>query len=224
MEKRLTDIYNNNQFKLYYDFLVSENEKYNLTTITEEKSVYLKHFLDSVMVSDIIDLNGNISLCDVGSGAGFPSIPLKIIYPNLKITIIEPTLKRCNFLNMLVTLLNLKDVKVINDRAENIKDIKFDVVCARAVSNLPILLELCLPLCKVGGCFIAMKGSNYQEELNASSHALKELNSSISDIKEYIIKDDDTDYGKHSLIKVVKNKEIKKTYPRNYSQIKKKPL
>ena len=219
MKTRINDIINNDAFKKYYNFLIEENKKYNLTSITEEKEVYIKHFIDSLSIENIIDLN-NISLCDVGSGAGFPSIPLKIMYPSIKLTIIEPTAKRCNFLKQIVEMLNMKDVKIINDRAENIKDMNFDVVCARAVSNLPILLELCIPLVKVNGYFIAMKGSNYKEELDISNNALKELDSRIDSLYEY----DLDEFGNRVLIKIKKDKQTKKIYPRMYSQIKKKPL
>ena len=219
MKTRINDIINNDAFKKYYNFLIEENKKYNLTSITEEKEVYIKHFLDSLSIENIIDLN-NISLCDVGSGAGFPSIPLKIMYPSIKLTIIEPTAKRCNFLQQVVEMLNMKDVKIINDRAENIKDMHFDVVCARAVSNLPILLELCIPLVKVNGYFIAMKGSNYKEELDISNNALKELDSRIDSLYKY----DLDEFGNRVLIKIKKDKQTKKIYPRMYSQIKKKPL
>lgn len=219
MKTKINDIINNNAFKKYYDFLIEENQKYNLTSITEEKEVYIKHFLDSLSIENIIDLD-NISLCDVGSGAGFPAIPLKIMYPSIKLTIIEPTTKRCNFLQQIVEMLNLKDVNIINDRAENIKDMHFDVVCARAVSNLPILLELCIPLVKVNGYFISMKGSNYKEELDIANNAFKELDCSIDNIYEY----DLDEFGKRVLIKIKKDKETKKIYPRMYSQIKKKPL
>ena len=219
MKTRINDIINNDAFKKYYNFLIEENKKYNLTSITEEKEVYIKHFIDSLSIENIIDLN-NISLCDVGSGAGFPSIPLKIMYPSIKLTIIEPTAKRCNFLQQVVEMLNMKDVKIINDRAENIKDMHFDVVCARAVSNLPILLELCIPLVKVNGYFIAMKGSNYKEELDISNNALKELDSRIDSLYEY----DLDEFGNRVLIKIKKDKQTKKIYPRMYSQIKKKPL
>ena len=220
MKTNLNNIENNELFEKYYSFLVSENEKYNLTSITDKKEVYIKHFLDSISLENVVDLNENTHLCDVGSGAGFPSIPLKIMYPNLKVTIIEPTLKRCNFLKQLVDMLGLKDVEIINDRAENIKDMKFDVVTARAVSNLPMLLELCIPLTKLNGYFIALKGSNYKEELTISNHALSELNARVVNIYEYEM----AEYGIHSLIKVLKEKETKKIYPRQYSQIKKKPL
>ena len=111
MKTTINDILNNPSFKTYYNFLKEENEKYNLTNITEEIEVYYKHFLDSLAVENILDLD-NIHFCDVGSGAGFPSIPLKIMHPNMKLTIIEPTLKRCNFLKELVTRLNLKDVEI----------------------------------------------------------------------------------------------------------------
>lgn len=219
MKTTINDIINNDSFKKYYEFLKEENEKYNLTTIIEENEVYYKHFIDSLSVENIVDLD-NISFCDVGSGAGFPSIPLKIMHPTMHLTIIEPTLKRCNFLKELVNLLNLDDVEIINDRAENVKDRHFDIVSARAVSSLPILLELCIPLVKVNGYFIAFKGSNYQEELTLSNNALKKLDAKLVDLYKYEL----STYGTHYLLKVLKDKETNKIYPRIYSQIKKKPL
>ena len=224
MENRLQDLYNNEKFNLYYEFLVSENEKYNLTNITLKEDVYIKHFLDSLSLENICDLNKDISMCDVGSGAGFPSVPLKIMYPNIKLTIIEPTLKRCNFLKQLFEKLGITDVEVINDRAENIKNMKFDIVTARAVSNLPMLLELCLPLTKVKGRFVALKGSNYKEELVNSNNALKVLNGKVFNVKEYTLLNDVEKYGIHSLIEIIKEKENSSIYPRSYSLIKKKPL
>lgn len=219
MKTNINDIIKNEKFDKYFNFLIEENKKYNLTSITNKKEVYIKHFLDSISLENVINLE-NVHLCDVGSGAGFPAIPLKILYPSLHVTIIEPTLKRCNFLNNLVEMLELKDVEIINDRAENIKNKSYDIVCARAVSSLPILLELCIPLTRVNGYFIALKGSNYQDELNISNHALNELNSRVVDIYSY----DLDEYGTHTLIKILKEKENKKIYPRVYSQIKKKPL
>lgn len=224
MENRLKEIYDNKKFEIYYKFLVSENEKYNLTNITLKEDVYIKHFLDSISIENIYDLNQHISVCDVGSGAGFPAVPLKIMYPNIKLTIIEPTLKRCNFLKQLFEKLEIKDVNIINDRAENVKNIKFDLVTARAVSNLPMLLELCLPLVKVNGKFIALKGSNYKEELCKSNNALKVLNGKVSSVKEYTLFNDEEKYGIHSLIEITKEKECSNIYPRAYSLIKKKPL
>jgi 16S rRNA (guanine527-N7)-methyltransferase len=212
-----------NKFDLYYDFLISENEKYNLTAITKREEVFIKHFDDSLKTSLIVDLNKIETICDIGSGAGFPGIPLKIKYPHLKLTIIEPTQKRCNFLSQLVLKLDLKDVIIINDRAENITNLRsqFDLVVARAVSSLPILLELALPFVKVNGYFVALKGSNYEEEVNKAKNALKVLDAVIDDIMTYEL---DNNYGLHSLIKIKKLKPTNMIYPRNYGKIKNKPL
>ena len=148
-------------FFQYFQFLVAENEKVNLTSIIDLEGVYIKHFYDSLsMYKFIPDLNSK-NICDIGSGAGFPSIPLKILNPTLKVTIIEPTLKRVRFLNQLCDILNLQDVTVINGRAEdvivNYRE-TFDVVVVRAVANLPIILELAIPFIKIKGSFIAYKG------------------------------------------------------------------
>ena len=214
----------NPKFLKYYSYLISENEKYNLTNITQKDEVYVKHFLDSALLLELLDLKEGVSLCDVGSGAGFPGIPIKILRPDIKLTIIEPTLKRCNFLNNLVQLLDLTDVTIINKRAEDIKDMKFDIVCARAVSNLRILLELCMPLVKVNWSFIAYKGSKYQEEIDESVNALKVLNSKITNVFEYNLDEYLNGSGNHCLIQVTKYKEIDNKYPRSYSKIKSKPL
>ncbi|MFA5542384.1 MAG: 16S rRNA (guanine(527)-N(7))-methyltransferase RsmG [Bacilli bacterium] len=211
------------KLETYYDFLVSENKKYNLTAITDKEEVYIKHFEDSLSVDRIIDLNNINSICDVGSGAGFPGVVIKIKYPHLKLTIIEPTAKRCNFLSQLVLKLGLKDVIIINGRAEDMKNLRssFDLVVARAVSSLPILLELCIPLVKVKGYFVALKGSNYSTEVEQSKRALKLLDSSIDECYEYELSNN---YGTHSLIKIYKKMETNIIYPRLYKDIKSKPL
>lgn len=211
------------KFQTYYKFLISENNKYNLTNITNEEEVYIKHFQDSLNTSLAIDFNDVSTLCDIGSGAGFPGIPLKIKFPHLKLTIIEPTLKRCNFLQQLVLKLDLKDVIIRNERAEDINDLResFDVVVARAVSALPMLLELCIPYVKVRGYFVALKGNNYQEEIDLSNNALRILSSQIEKVYTY---DLDKNYGSHSLIKIKKLKQTDKGYPRRYSKIKKQSL
>lgn len=211
------------KFKIYYDFLVSENEKYNLTSITDIDEVYVKHFYDSVYGLNYFDFNGK-SLCDVGSGAGFPGIPLKLVNNKIKLTIIEPTQKRVNFLIELCKKLGLDDVEIICDRAEHAvlnKRESFDFVCARAVSNLRVLLELTTPLLKVGGSFIAYKGSNYEEELVESKNALKALNLLVSNTYEYELPNE---LGKRCLIEVKKTKKTDLIYPREYAKIKKKPL
>lgn len=216
-------ILNNEKFLLYYNFLVQENEKYNLTSITEKEEAYIKHFYDSIQLEKAIDLNSVTTLCDVGSGAGFPSIPLKIVYPHLHITIIEPTLKRCNFLNQLVELLQLENVTIINDRAENMTNLRetFDIVCARAVAAMPILLELCVPLVKKDGMFIALKGSSFHEEMIKSRNAIKLLDVKVNKIYEYDLLNN---FGKHSIIIFSKEKNTNTKYPRKYSVIKNKPL
>jgi 16S rRNA (guanine527-N7)-methyltransferase len=212
-----------NKFDVYYEFLISENKKYNLTAITEKEEVFIKHFQDSINTNLVIDFETVETLCDIGSGAGFPGIPLKIKYPHLKLTIIEPTLKRCKFLEQLIVKLDLNEVTIINGRAEDISQLRnsFDVVVARAVSSLPILLELCIPYVKVNGYFIALKGSSYEEEVKASNNALKQLNSKIDNIMTYSL---EKGYGLHSLIKIKKTNHTDLKYPRSYGNIKNKPL
>ena len=216
-------INNNEKFSLYYNYLIQENEKYNLTNITEKDEAYIKHFYDSIQLEQVIDFNNIKTLCDVGSGAGFPSIPLKIIYPHLHITIIEPTLKRCNFLNNLVELLQLDNVTIINDRAENMTSLRenFDIVTARAVAAMPILLELCVPLTKVNGYFISLKGSSFHKEMMKSSNAIKLLDVKVNKVLEYELLNN---YGKRSIIMFEKIKQTNNKYPRKYSLIKSKPL
>ena len=145
--------------------MLSENEKYNLTGITTYEDVLIKHFYDSLTILKTNDFKDGTSVCDIGSGAGFPGIPLKIIKPGIKLTLVESQTKKANFLKELSSLLKLDNVVVINSRAEEFAETnkeKFDVVTARAVAPLNILNELTLPLVKVGGYFLAMKGDNYE--------------------------------------------------------------
>ena len=153
------------QFAIYYQFLVETNQHLNLTAITEEKEVYLKHFYDSILAGiAVTDLRKEeLSLCDVGAGAGFPSIPLKIAFPQLKVTIVDSLNKRINFLNELAAKLDLTGVAFFHARAEEFAGKKspyresFDIVTARAVARMTVLSELCLPLVKKGGRFVALK-------------------------------------------------------------------
>lgn len=211
------------KFKIYYEFLISENQKYNLTSITDANEVYIKHFYDSCVLLNYFDLSGS-TLCDVGSGAGFPGIPLKIINDSIKLTIVEPTAKRINFLKELCEKLEIKDVEFICDRAENVakeRREEFDFVTARAVSALPTLLELTIPLVRVGGSFISYKGSNFLEEVEASKNALSVLSSKVNNCFEYELPNE---MGKRCLIEVKKLKKTNMVYPREYAKIKKKPL
>lgn len=207
----------------YYTLLIEYNSKINLTTITEKKEVYLKHFYDSLTLVKVYNFQENISLCDVGSGAGFPSIVLKIFFPNLNITIIDSLEKRINFLNIVIKELDLNNVTAIHARAEEYAKEnreKFDIVTARAVARLNILLELCVPLLKVNGYFLVMKGS-LDTELEEAKKAIEILNLTI-DKQEYFSLPNEN--SNRCIIKLIKNKITNIKYPRIFSKIKKKPL
>lgn len=207
-----------NQFKEYYEILIEWNKKINLTAITDEVEVYHKHFLDSVYLSKIVSLE-NQSLLDVGSGAGFPSLPLKIIFPNLNVTIIDALSKRIKFLDYLTNKIGI-DVTLIHGRVEEYPNKEsFDIVTARAVANLNMLSELCIPFVKKEGFFITPKGSNYQQEIEDSMAALKELGVKEKEVYLYDILDIE-----HALIKFEKVRETPKKYPRKFKKIKSKPL
>lgn len=203
------------QLERYYELLVEYNKVMNLTGITIKEEVYLKHFYDSLTIAKVIDLNQYDTLCDVGTGAGFPGLVIKIIYPNLKVTLLDSLNKRLNFLNIVIKELNLKDIETIHIRAEEYKK-QFDIVVARAVAPLNILLEYCIPITKVNGYFIAMKGKN--EEAN---NALKELNSEIIETNSFLLP---IEQSNRTIIKIKKIKETNKKFPRKYSEIKKNPL
>lgn len=210
------------QLEKYYELLIEYNKVMNLTGITEKKEVYLKHFYDSLTISKIIDLNKEKNLCDLGSGAGFPGIVLKIFYPNLKIVLIDSLNKRINFLNKVIESLELKNIEAIHTRIEEYSKKnteKFDVVTARAVAPLNILLELGISSVKVGKYFIAMKG-NIKNEPSYSSSLIK-LNCVQDNIIEFELP---VENSKRSLIKIVKQKPTPKLFPRKYNDIKKKPL
>lgn len=153
------------EFEAYIKELIEWNKKFNLTAITDPAEIKLKHFDDSLTVLQAIKLT-NQSVADIGTGGGFPGIPLKIACPDIRLTLIEATRKKTEFLKHLVKVLDLKDVEIIWSRAEDIKDRQFDVVVARAVAKLPQLVKWCLPLVKSGGTFVAMKGPNVEEEID----------------------------------------------------------
>ena len=180
----LTDI-QKEQLEQFYNILIEENKKINLTRIVEKEDVYLKHFYDSLTIAKEIDLNNVETLCDVGTGAGFPGIVLKIVYPNLKITLIDSLLKRVKYLNETIKKLNLKDIKAIHTRSEDYKE-EFDVVTARAVANLENLINWCMHLVKKDGVFIAMKG-NVDEELNISKSVFNKNNCKIEVINKFLL-------------------------------------
>jgi 16S rRNA (guanine527-N7)-methyltransferase len=173
------------KFELYYHELVEWNEKINLTAITERDQVYIKHFYDSLSLAFFCDVNAIDTLADIGSGAGFPSIPLKIAFPHLHITIVDSLNKRITFLMQLVDKLGLENIDCVHGRAEDVARLpkyrdQFDLVTARAVARLSVLNEFCLPFVRRGGLFIAMKGSEIDGELLESAYSLAELRGSIT--------------------------------------------
>lgn len=206
----------------YYKLLVEENNKYNLTAITEENQVYLKHFYDSLTIVKIIDLN-NQYLLDIGTGAGFPGLVLKIVFSNLKIDLLDSTNKRCQFLQMVIDKLQLDNINVINARAEEYaKDNreKYDIVTSRAVAPLKHLLEYSIPTLKVNGTFVSLK-SNIDEELTNINNYYQKLNL----INEKTLKFElPYESSLRTLYKITKEKPTKLIYPRTYSQIKKKDI
>lgn len=206
----------------YYQQLVVENKKYNLTAITTKEDVYLKHFYDSLTLSKIIKLS-NQSLCDIGTGAGFPGLVLKIIFPNLKVTLIDATEKKCNFLKLVIKELELKEIEVINERAEiyskTVRE-KYDIVTSRAVAPLKHLLEYSIPLVKVNGYYIAMKSDITKEIENIEKYETK-LN--IKKEKEIVFKLP-KENSLRTLLLYKKEKETNLKYPRKYNDIKKKEL
>ena len=211
------------QFEKYLYLIQEHNKVMNLTGITEEEEVYEKHFYDSLLFSFNEDME-DLSLVDVGSGAGFPGIPLAITYPSLNVTLLEPLMKRCVFLSLVVKELGLENVEVVCDRAEIFsKENKerFDIATARAVSKLNILLEISSQMIKVGGYFVALKGRIAQEEIEQAKFALKLLNFKIEKNKEDRLPSEE---DKRANIFIKKMGSTNSKYPRNYSQIKNRPL
>ncbi len=213
-----------NKFELYYSKLVEVNSYMNLTAITEHDEVYIKHFLDSLFITKAINSNNPYTILDVGSGAGFPSIPLAIVDNNANVTIIDALNKRINFLNDLVKYIGINNVIAYHKRAEEYATEKresFDYVTARAVARLNVLSELCLPLVKIGGYFIAMKGQGGKEELDEAMNAVKILGGSVERIIEVSLPDD---LGKREIILIKKIKPTSNKYPREFKKIKERPL
>ncbi|MFU8792592.1 MAG: 16S rRNA (guanine(527)-N(7))-methyltransferase RsmG [Acholeplasmataceae bacterium] len=210
-------------FAKYFNFLIEYNHITNLTRITNETEVYYKHFYDSITPINHIDFQSVDTMCDMGAGAGFPSIPIKILFPHIKLTIIDSLGKRISFLNQLTALLELTDVDIINQRIEvygQTNQNKFDLVTARALGHLRLISEMAIPMVKTGGIFLAYKASNYEDEISESLNAIEQLGSNIASVKTF---DLPLDYGFRSHIVIKKTKYIK-GYPREYQQMIKKPL
>lgn len=192
------------KLEIIYNTLIETNKTMNLTRITDKEDVYLKHFYDSLTLAKIYDLSKTESLCDVGTGAGFPGLILKIFYPNLKITLIDALLKRVNYLNNLIEKLNLKDIKAYHIRAEDLikQGKKYDIVTARAVASLPKLLSFTMPLVNDKGSFLVMKG-NIKEELEQSKKIISK-NKWVINKKETF--DLPNNKGFRTLLEIKKNK------------------
>lgn len=216
------------QFATYYNKLIEFNKKVNLTRITDKNEVYLKHFFDSITpLLEFSDLfKGEKSLCDVGAGAGFPSLPIKILCPDLSITIVDSLGKRLKFLDELVSDLSLDKVTLVHSRAEdagqnkNLRE-KFDLVTGRAVARMSVLSEYCLPLAKVDGYLVALKGPKAQDELAEAKNAIEVLGGSVKEVKELMLPDTDDE---RTLIVVEKVKATPKKYPRQAGTPNRKPL
>ncbi|QLK86924.1 16S rRNA (guanine(527)-N(7))-methyltransferase RsmG [Staphylococcus sp. 17KM0847] len=214
------------QFETYYDMLVTWNDKINLTSITEKHEVYLKHFYDSITLSFYCDLSQHLKLCDVGAGAGFPSIPLKIVFPELHVTIVDSLNKRIQFLNQLANALELEGVHFVHDRAETFgKNLdyraSFDIVTARAVARLSVLSELCLPLVKKHGLFLALKSSKGQEELDDARFAIGLLGGRVEKVFSFELPEG---AGERQIIEIEKRSQTPKKYPRKPGTPNKSPL
>jgi len=217
------------QFAAFTALLLEWNERINLTAITELDDIMIKHFLDSLVFYKWIKAHSdekNVLLADLGSGAGFPGIPLKIMFPEMRIVLIDSLGKRINFLNVVREELGLKNLETCHARAEDIgRDPeyrqKFDIVVARAVAELPILLEYASPLLKVGGRLLAAKGQNVETEVAVSRRALDELNCEIDKIEKYILAEN---ADNRSLVIVLKNGDTPQKYPRQAGKPKKNPL
>ncbi|WP_060204583.1 16S rRNA (guanine(527)-N(7))-methyltransferase RsmG [Sporosarcina koreensis] len=204
------------QFNKYFQMLVEWNEKMNLTAITDATSVYLKHFYDSITAAFYTDLTGNKTICDVGAGAGFPSIPLKICFPDLSVTIVDSLNKRITFLTELSKELELDNVRFVHDRAEDFGQNpkyreQFDIVTARAVARLSVLSELCLPLVKEGGIFLSMKGAAAEEELVDAKKAINVLGAELVEKFSFSLPMEESERNIFILNKV---KKTPKKYPR----------
>ncbi len=212
---------NQKQLKMlekYYIYLTGEAEKYNLTTIINKEDVYWKHFYDSLTIVRIIKLEKSMKVCDVGSGAGFPGVVLKIIFPKIELTLVEASGKKAKFLSNLCYQLDIK-ATIINDRAENMKNIEeFDLVVARAVASTPILLEITATIIKIGGNLVLYKSniSREIENLGNIDVGLKKINCITFDLP--------FEKGRRALFLFKKHKKTPQKYPRNYNLIKKKPI
>lgn len=222
-----------NQFLTYYDLLVEKNKMMNLTAITEFDEVMKKHFIDSLSLVKVCDLKGSISVIDVGTGAGFPGVPLKIAFPDLHLTLLDSLNKRVGFLQEVIEKLGLQNAQAIHGRAEDFAKPdqmreSFDLCVSRAVANLSVLSEYCLPYVKVGGKFISyksdkvnMESEGNKTEIMEAEHAISVLGGKLAEQKEFTLPSSDI---YRNLVVIEKNRPTPKQYPRKAGTASKKPL
>lgn len=215
-----------NQFINYYDMLIEKNKVMNLTAITEFDDVLIKHFVDSLAIIKAFDMKKNIKLLDLGTGAGFPGIPIKIVFPDVEVVLMDSLNKRLNFLNEVIDSLNLKDIITVHGRAEEMgKDPEyresFDICVSRAVARLVSLSEYCLPFVRVGGSFIAYKSGDIKEELQEAQKAITILGGKNNTNIEFELPNTDI---KRTLVIINKDKSTPNKYPRQAGKPNKEPL
>lgn len=214
------------QFIKYMRLLQEWNEKINLTAIVEDEEIIKKHFIDSIKAFKRDEFKKNVNLIDVGTGAGFPGIPIAIMNKNINVTLLDSLNKRIKFLDIVIKELGLKNIKTIHSRAEDgarnkmLRE-KFDIATSRAVANMSVLSEYCLPYVKVGGKFIALKGPAVEQEIEDSKVAIKTLGGELEKVCEVTIEDTDL---RHNLVVIKKVKECNKVYPRKAGTISKNPI
>lgn len=211
------------QFETYYKLLVEWNKKMNLTGITDKEQVYLKHFYDSATLVKVIDLREEKTLCDIGTGAGFPGLVLKILFPELEVTLVDALNKRILFLEHVIEVLKLKNIKTVHERAEEYAKEhreEFDVVTSRAVAALPMLLEYSVPLVKIGKYFIPMK-ADIAQEIKASERSIKIMSVKLKCQETFSLP---IENSTRTILKFQKEKSSHVKYPRKFSEIKRNPL
>lgn len=225
--KKIEIEFTDEQLKKFYDYmnlLIEWNQKINLTAITEPKEIILKHFIDSLTINKYIQQKS--TLADVGTGAGFPGIPLKILRPDIKVTLVDSLNKRINFLNEVIEKLNLEDIVTVHSRIEDFGKNKsyrekFDYVTARAVANLAVLSEYLIPIAKIGGKCVCMKGSNVEEEITSGKNAINVLGGKLEKVDEFVLPDSDIS---RNVIILSKIKNTPARFPRKAGMPSKEPL
>ena len=214
------------QFQIYYEYLIEINQVMNLTAITQKDEVIMKHFLDSLSITQLIDFSQTENVIDVGTGAGFPGIPLKIAFPHLQVTLMDSLNKRVKFLNEIGEKIGIKNMVAIHSRAEELgknKEYreKYDLCVSRAVANLSTLSEYCIPFVKIGGYFVSYKGNHISQECREASGAIEQLGGKIEKQLEFYLPESDIE---RTFIKIKKIKQTPNKYPRKAGMPAKEPL